>query len=179
MPIGGGLYNPDLKEVQGIAGTHDSLAYKVHEIELHLHTGEQWYGKSGADNYLLRYGLVPFQLAAGTSSNFGSEVQLSNGDEIEGGSSSIYYDLHRIFVCTTNQNDKNFLIQFWYGTGLFAAATWLTEVPFRSAAASERSSPVEIQCERITCNNKLWARCACETDSKTIDIIIGVHTYPG
>ena len=38
--------------VDGLSGVADSLAYKVHELEKHVHNREYWYGKDSIDTFL-------------------------------------------------------------------------------------------------------------------------------
>jgi hypothetical protein len=168
----------DQKPISGLLGVVNSLGYKVSEIEKHIHNSEQWYGKNSIDGFLDRDSITSWQIVANAvAGTYGAEVQISDGTEVEGGSSVKKLDLHRLFIETTNVNDQTYKIQFWYGTGLFGAATLLTEFPFRAAAASERSSPIDIISNRIACNNKIWARCMCSSGGKTINFIVGVHTY--
>jgi hypothetical protein len=161
----------------GLAGVHNSLAYRVHEIEKHVHNREYWYGQSGADTFLSNASLTSWVLTAGDSVAYGTPVQLSNGDEIAGGSTTQKYDMHRLLITGTNQADSAYKIQFLYGTGVVGDAAILTEVTFVAPTQSIDGSPVEILSPRITCNNKLWAKLACLTNGKTLAFFIGVHVY--
>jgi hypothetical protein len=86
----------DAKPVLGLLGVSDSLAYKVHEIEKHLHTGMQSFGATAvADPTFLRGSVVPITIAAGNGFGvWGTEVILYRGNNIEGGSSTMKFDLH-------------------------------------------------------------------------------------
>ena len=168
----------DLKVTNGLAGVYDSLAYRVHEIEKHVHNREYWYAKDGGDNYFSPTSLTSWQVQAGTSGAFGTPLQISNGDEIESGDVDKYYDPHRIFVTAVSATGKLYRVQFLYGTGVVGDATVLTEVPV-FVPATVKSGPIEVIADRIACNNKLWVKIPCETDSATLDFIIGIHVYEG
>lgn len=169
----------DGSAVDGLSGVNNSLAYKVHELEKHFHNSAQWFGKDGGDNLLNRDSVTPWALVAGTSQAYGTEVQLSDGTEIESGSAIKKYDLHEVLIVDNDAGNAvtTFKVQFWYGTGLFAAATLLTECVCSFYSVSDNHGVITMVCPRITCNNKLWARIKCSVNSKSISILIGVHTY--
>lgn len=159
--------------------TADSLAYRIAEIERHLHHSEQWYGKDAGDAFLNRNSLTAWQITAGTSEAYGTEVQLSNGDEVESGSTTKKYDLHEIQIVDVSNANALYKIEFWYGTGAFGAATLLTEMTWIADNVNFSSGPIAFGSRRIACNNKLWARCKCQTNSATIDFLVGLHVYDG
>jgi hypothetical protein len=118
-------------------------------------------------------------MVSGTSQAYGSEVQLSDGTEIESGSATKKYDLHEILIVDNDAGNAvtTFKIQLWYGTGLFAAATLLTECVASFYSVSDNHGVIVMVCPRIACNNKLWARIKCSVNTKSISILIGLHTY--
>jgi hypothetical protein len=175
-----GLRKIDNQAVNGLLGVTDSLAYKVHEIEAHFHNSELWYGNDDTlptNGNADRDSITAWRLTAGTSEAYGTEVQIHDGTVFESGDTVKKFDFHRIYIDSTNSDNNNFKIQFYYGTGTFAQATLFTEVVFQSAANTSESFPLNLLSPRITCNNKLWARCGCQADSKTIDFLIGIHVY--
>ena len=169
----------DSAAVDGLLGTNNSLAYKVHEIEKHFHNNSQWFGKSAVDDLLDRDSVTPWELTAGESQAYGTEVQLSDGTEIESGSATKKFDLHEVLVVSNDAGNAvtTFKIEFWYGTGLFAAATLLTEAVTTFYSVSDNHGVIITICPRIACNNKLWARVKCSVNSKTLGFLIGLHTY--
>ena len=174
----GTLRKIDEKAVLGLLGVKNSLSYKVHEIEKHFHNREQWFGKSAGDTFLDPASLTEWQLTAGAGLAFGAEVQLSNGDEVEAGDATKYYDMHKILVTAVSAASKIYKVQFLYGTGAVGAATIATEV-VGFFPASGKSSAIAFMMPRIACNNKVWAKAACETNAGTIDFIVGLHVYQG
>ena len=168
----------DEKAVLGLLGIHNSLAYKVHEIEKHFHNREHWFGKSAVDTFLDPDVLTEWQVTAGDGSAFGDAIQLSNGDEIESGSATKYYDMHKILVTAVSATSKIYKLQFLYGTGVVGDATIATEV-VGYFPATGKSAAIPFIMPRITCNNKVWIKAACETNGGTIDFIVGLHIYQG
>lgn len=168
----------DNEAVNGLAGVSNSLAYKVHGIEKHFHNSELWYGAAAGDGYFDTTVLTEFQVTASNTGFDGTELQISNGDEIELGDATKYYDIHEILVTATSAANKVQKIQFLYGTGAVGAATVASEIGFFVPAAG-KSAAIEMIMPRITCNNKVWVKAFSETNSATIDFIIGIHTYPG
>ena len=165
--------------VDGLAGVNNSLAYKVHEIEKHFHNSAQWFGKATGDSLLDRDSVTPWSLVSGTSQAYGTEAPLSDGTEIESGSATKKFDLHEVLIVDNDAGNAvtTFKIQFWYGTGLFATATLLTECVASFYSVSDNHGVIVMVCPRITCNNKIWARVKCSVNTKTISMLIGVHTY--
>lgn len=162
----------DGEATDGLTGTVDSLAYRVNEIEKHVHNYGHWYGKDPGDAFLLENGLVSWQLTAGAGGAYGNWVQLSNGDEI----SDPYYDPHLITVTQASAQGKLYYIQFGTGTG--GAQVVITTIAF-FPAATLRQSPVDVICTRVANTSLLWARAACETDAATVSFVLGAHHYAG
>ncbi len=166
----------------GLAGTNNSLAYRVHEIEKHFHSMERWYGTDGDGTGSVANNMTEWQLTAGTSSAFGTEVQLLAADDVNATDFNITpvkFDMHRVFVTASSINDKNYIIQFWAGTGTFGEASLLTEVPYRTGSNVAEVAPIEVQMPRLAVNSKVWARVKCETNAGTLDFIVGIHAYQG
>ncbi len=167
--------------VDGLAGVQNSLAYYAAIIENHNHNREYWYGKDSADTFFNATSATAWQMASSATVNtFGPSIQLSNGDEVESGDPTKYYDLHEIYVKTASVQDKVYRIEFTYATGGTAGqAAVLTEILYVKADNKLDSSPVELISPRITCDNKLWCKLACETGSGTLSLLVGLHTYDG
>ena len=169
-------------------GVGNSLAYKVHEIEKHFHGIERWYGNAGVAAggswMATASNLLPWVLTAGINAtkSYGRHVKLSDPDDIHSGDmgyTPVKFDLHRIQVCESNQNDSNYTIQIWSGTASFGTSTLRSEFPYRTSNLSGDPNIITIQMNRISVAEKLWARCRCETDGKTVSILVGAHGYPG
>ena len=174
----------DSLAVLGLLGTSNSLAYKVHEIEKHFHSPEYWFGDDGDSTMSRANNHDPWRLTASASANtYGTEVQLAAANDfnadIEGYTAAVKIDLHEVAITESSVNDKNYVIQFWAGTGAFGASTFLTELPYRTGANSAEAQPITIMCPRFDVGSKIWARVKCETGSGTLDILVGIHGYKG
>ena len=164
--------------VDGLLGTRNSLAYKVHEIEKHFHNSEVWYGAAVGDGFLDSSVLTEFQVVASNTGFDGTALQISNGDEIESGSSTKKYDLHEILITATSAASKVQKMRIVYGTGAVGDATTATEIAFFVPAAG-KSAAIPLIMPRITCNNKVWVYAFSETNLATIDFLVGIHSYDG
>jgi hypothetical protein len=162
----------DSAAVDGLTGTEDSLAYKQHEVEDHLHSEGMLFGKDPGDNFMLEGGLDAWQLTAGTGEAYGAWVQISDGDEV----SEPKWDPHTVMVKAASANGSLYYIQF--ATGESGSQVVLGAIPFLPAA-SLRQGSVDTQTGRIDNTDKLWARAKSETNGATIDITVGGHPYPG
>lgn len=167
----------DNASVLGLSGTHDSLAYKVHEIEKHLHAIERWYGKNPTTGFLLAESLTSFQTTAGLLEAWGTELQISQGTEVEGGDSNKKVDFHRVFFTSASSTDSTFFLELRYGETTFASSSLLTQVAYRRGSTTTEVVPVNSVSIRIPCNQKIWARCKSQDGGETLDFILGLHTY--
>ncbi len=178
---GGVVSKIDDQSVNGLLGANNSLAYKVHEIEKHLHNSEYWYGDGGGNAMTRAANHNPWTLTANVAANtYGTEVQIASADDfLTDMADAVKMDFHKVLVTASSVNDKNYMIQFWSGTGAFGAAEFLTEVPYRTGGNAAEVVPVSVLCPRFGVADKVWARVKCETGSATIDFIAGLHGYTG
>lgn len=182
VPIGGGSDKIDGAATLGLAGVPNSLAYRVHEIEKHLHGIERWFGSDGDGTASISNNLTEWTLTSGVSQAYGTEVQLLGVNDIvvaDFGFIPVKFDLHRILVADSNQNDDTYIIQVWSGETTFGAATLRTEIPYRTGSSSAEVVPIDCQMSRIPVAEKVWARVKCQTDSATLDFTVGIHAYEG
>jgi hypothetical protein len=168
----------DALRTDGLTGVEDSLAYRVNEIERHLHNSNQCYGNDGADNFQ-RLSLDPFRITSGTGGAMGAELQIHDGTVVEGGDSTKKMDLGRIYIEAAQATNANYIVELWAGTGTFAAATKITELFYRVGTNLAEILPIVVPCRRTACNSKVWARCSCETDSQWLDFLLEIHSYAG
>jgi hypothetical protein len=156
----------------GLWGVEDSLAYRVAEIEDHIHSVGHFYGQSAGDTFFEENNLTPWVITAGAGEAFGDWLQVSNGDEI----SNPKYDPHLLCVSSTSSATAIYLVQF--GAGESGAQVVIGSAWFK-ASATLRSAPEEVQARRVDNTDKLWLRCKSTVELATISVIIGLHTYPG
>ena len=166
----------DYRESAGLGGLHDSLGYRVAEIERHFHTSELWYGDATGNKILLD-GLTAIRVTAGDAAAFGSELQISDGTEQGGGSATKRFDLHRLCVVSASSNTALYLIRFKTGLTTFAEAVTLTTAPFKSSALTGKQAPIDILSPRRPCNHKIWVDLKASVNGATMDFIVGSHEY--
>lgn len=177
----------------GLLGTSNSLAYRVHEMERHVHSRERWFGKLAiqtatdwADNNIA----TPFITISGNNTygvDPNDEAQIvgtADTPVITTPIASVKYDLHRIFITATNSTTP-WKLQFIYGTGTMADAITAgqystTMVKVDAAVGATPSVAHEIQMPRLACgSDKVWCRGWNATNDATISFFVGWHEYEG
>lgn len=183
--------NPDRGKIDqistdGLAGTSNSLAYRVHEIEKHLHSPARFLGAavtpSGETHVADGLGtdVDPFQADAGND-DWGSWLQIIGSSDTPVIAGMVKFDLHQLEV-TASERTAIYLIQIGFGaTGAAAlSAGNYTELIYRPAATTGRAAPIKIQDMRINAGTKGWFRTLCvDQNTATIDFYIGLHEYAG
>jgi hypothetical protein len=172
--------------VDGLLGVADSLAYKVQEIERHLHSYEAWFEvaavPSGEVNIADRIGSGNgvFQVDAGNDT-WGAWVQILGSGDTPERAGSAYYDVHEILFTTVERNFP-YAFQVAYGDSGAAglAAGDYTESMYSPQSNTIDSGPVELHNRRTAAGTKAWARCYCPgQDTGTMDFYFGFHEYEG
>lgn len=170
----------------GLAGVHNSLAYRIHEIERHLHGYERWFELAGtpvAETHradAAGTGAGIFQIDAGNAA-YGSWLQILGSTDTPVAAGSAYFDLHRLLITATERNFL-YVVQLAFGATGDAAVTAgaYTEVVFLPASNQVDSGPVDIMSRRIAAGTKVWARCICPgQDTATLNFVFGLHEYEG
>ena len=118
----------------GLLGTHNSLGYRVEEIEKHFHGKERWLGKAAdqtADpNVWAANSLTPFVAISGDNSygtdhtgavNEIDEASVVNIGDTPVQSGMVRFDFHKILV-TDVDHDTPYKLRIVYGSGTRAAA---------------------------------------------------------
>lgn len=172
----------------GLLGTHNSLAYRVQEIERHLHNVERWRGKLAvqtatdwaADN------LLPFRAISGTNAygaDANDEALVLGTDDTPIITGSAYFDLHQVLVLAASSQTA-YKLRVIYGTGTMAAAIaafQFTEIMFimDTSVQQQPHGPVPIMMPRAAVGTKIWAQAWNATNNATIDFVVGLHEYEG
>ena len=177
----------DDQEVLGLLGTNNSLAYKVHEIERHLHSWERWMAAAAvpvgethvADR--ISDSQTPFQ-ADGGNDTWGAWVQILGSTDLPVAVDRVKFDPHELLVVDVQKNNTIHLIQIAFGASGAAALASLdfTELVMRSSGVSTQSFPIRLQTRRKNVDTKVWARVwSVGQASGTIDFFYGLHEYEG
>jgi hypothetical protein len=169
----------------GLAGVNNSLAYRVHEIEKHLHSSGSWFGAAAtptATHFADRIGpaIAAFQIDAGNE-DWGTWVQLLGADDTPARTSQAFFDPHEILISTA-QEEVIYFIQIGRGASGAASlsAGTYTELVVGVDATKKFKSVTKVQTGRAPAGSLLWARClAIGKNTATIDFYLGIHEYAG
>ena len=177
----------------GLAGVHNSLAYRVHEIEKHLHSPSRCFGKSAdqsGNDWALTIsgaGMPTVYRAISGNATYGAddndEAKLIGTDD-SGQTGMVKFDLHLIFVSAASATTVYGLRIVW-GTGTMAdaiTAEQYSEILMRRnpGGGENHIVPVLLQMPRLTWGtHKVWLQVKNATDNATFDFYIGLHEYQG
>ena len=167
----------------GLLGVNNSIAYKVHEIERHLHGWDRRYGVAVTpsathkmDSISVGNGVVPFRIDAGTS-DWGEFVQV-----IGSADTTLKFDFHSFAVVAAEGANKTWFIQLGFGaTGadMLTDGTY-SELVFTPQSVNGRPASLPSMSRRAAAGSLGWARCLCrDTDTHWLDFYIGMHFYEG
>jgi hypothetical protein len=185
--IGGGIAKIDGIATLGLLGVADSLAYRVGEIERHLHSYEKWFARaavpSGETHVADRIGTgtAAFQVDGGNNT-WGAWVQIVGSSDTPVQAAAAYFDLHRMMITDIENDGAVHFVQIAFGESGAAALTAgnYTEFVFKSQAVNTEETPVSIQTRRAAARTKCWARVwSVGQNTGTMDFYIGFHEYEG
>lgn len=170
----------------GLAGTNNSLAYRVHEIERHFHSYERWFETAAAPNGEIHVadaigsGSGSFRLDA-DNDDWGGWVQLLGSSDTPAIAGSAKFDFHRISIEAV-EREATYFIQIAVGAsgaGAFAAGDY-SELVYIPLTNKKEPGPVNVQMRRADVGAKVWARCMCPgQNTATLDLYHGLHEYEG
>lgn len=171
--------------VLGLLGTSNSLAYKVHEIERHLHSAGSWFGLAATPTATYKAARVgdadlsgPFRIDAGNL-DWGAWVQILGSDDTPARASQTHFDPHEMAVADS-ENNAIYFVQFSRGASGDAGITAGTYTEFVIYADKTSGSITPMQTGRAPAGSLLWARCmAPGQNTSWLDFYFGVHEYQG
>ena len=162
----------------------NSLAYRVAEIERHLHSGGRWFGAAASATETHKADRIgtttsPFQLDGGDNT-WGDWVQLFGSDDTPDRAGYAYFDPHQ-FILTDTENASVYFVQVGRGETGAAALTAGTYIEFVGVATVQKATEVVLlQTGRSPAGSLLWGRCWSVGDNTgTIDFFLGIHEYEG
>lgn len=178
----------DRKSTDGLTGVSDSLAYRVHEIERHLHSGGRWFELAGVPNLPThaadRIGTnlaapSPFRIDAGNLA-WGAWLQILGSSDTPIIAGKSFFDPHQFIVDDTERASPYFL-QIGRGASGAAALAAGTYAEFvYDASVQKEVGIIHLQTGRAPAGSILWARCACPgQNTGWIDFYFGIHEYEG
>ncbi len=184
----------DDKAVNGLTGESNSLAYKVHEIEQHLHSGGRWLGATDAGGVApgLLTSLLPFIVTSNASANtYGTAILVLDGTEdYDFSFTPVKIDPHMILIQEAEATATwklRFANSGWDGSAdtyadmaAAVAANKYTEIVIRIDSTKASAVALPIQTARMTVGSKLWVQVMKDNaDAEYIHFLIGVHGYQG
>jgi hypothetical protein len=167
--------------VGGLTDTHNSIAYRLGELERHFHNYPRWFGVAAAPSGTHKadpvgQAIAPFVIDGGNKV-YGTWVQILGSAD-----TTTYYDIHKFLVSATETASVVHFIQVGFGTSGAQALTdgTYSEVLYRSVASASNQAPIEIMTRRQPAGALAWARVlAYETNTSTLNFYFGLHTYEG
>lgn len=176
----------DQAVTDGLSGVVNSLAYRVNELERHIHNWSNWFGvavtPSGthfADR--IGVGVMEFQPDAGNN-DWGTWLQLFGADDTPTRAGMVKFDLRRLMVTGVQRVNSHYFVQIGFGTSgadALTAGTY-TEFVFEVEGAQAQETPVEIRIKRQDIDTLAWIRTMVPGQaSGTMDLFFETHEYPG
>lgn len=171
----------------GLDGVSGSIAYRVHEIDRHIHSYERWaeaaavpVGETHVADRLCT-GAGAFQADAGND-DWGTWLQILGTADTPAIAGNVKFDLHKISILAQERINTEYCIQIAYGTSgaVALAAEAYTEFSIKTGGGNTIITPVRIQARRIAVGTKIWLRLNCPgQNTATLDFKIGLHEYEG
>ena len=175
----------DLAAVDGLTGVINSLAYRVHEIERHLHSGARWFESAAAPVLethiadMIGSGSGPFRLDAGNDA-WGAWVQILGSEDTPTVVGKSYFDPHQVIIEDVERANTYFVQMTRGETGDAGFAAGYYSEWVYAATNTKDSAIMQVQTGRAPAGSKLWARCMCPgVDTGWMDIYFGLHEYEG
>ena len=168
----------------GLAGVHNSLAYRVHEIEKHFHSRERWWGATGAPdetNAIDANVDTPFVAVSGND-DWGTAIPICGSSDNPGLSGDVYFDAHTILVTDTDHATP-YRIRLIYGSSTSAAAIsagqWSEGMFITSTGPFSTGLPASGRMPRVAVGWKVWVQVWNASNGSNVDFFWGCHSYPG
>ena len=175
----------DSAAVDGLTGVSNSLAYKVHEIERHFHSGARWFEAAAVPDLTshaadrIGDGAGAFQIDAGNDT-WGTWVQILGSEDTPTVTGKTHFDPH-LLVVEDNEVAGTYFLQFARGASGAAGLAAGTYTEIVLALVNKAGGVIiPVQTGRAPAGSLLWARCMCPgSNTATLDFYIGLHEYEG
>jgi len=175
----------DGEAVDGLLGVHNSLAYKVTEIERHFHSSGRWFEKATTPNGTIHVadrigvGAGPIRIDA-ANNDWGAWVQVLGSTDTPIKVGNAYFDPHQVVIDDVERANAYF-VQFARGDTGDAGFTAGNYTEFVYDAASNKDTAIiHVQTGRAPAGSLLWARCKITgVDTGWMDFYFGLHEYEG
>lgn len=114
----------DSAATDGLAGTNNSLAYRVMEIEKHVHSRERWWGAVAVPdetNAIEANVTRPFVATSGADT-WGAAIPVLGTDDVPVPTGLTKFDLHRLLITDLDDETDPWRLRVIYGSGTSADA---------------------------------------------------------
>ena len=171
--------------VDGLLGTHNSLAYRVHELEKHFHNRARRWGATAAPdetNAIEANVTRPFVAVSGNNT-WGAAIPIIGTDDVPVPTdAAVKYDLHHVLISDV-EDATAYRLRIIYGAGTSAAAIGAeqyTEFMFFAGTGPKSSgTALAVMMPRVAVGTKCWAQVWNFTNLSEVSFYIGVHGYQG
>lgn len=178
----------DSAATDGLSGVVDSVAYRLHEIERHIHSPEHWLQKldTPAGNKVAtedpRAAVSQIWVIDSGNLVYGAWVQILDTSDTPIAAGMAFYDLHEILVTTAERTSLYTMQLTWGGSDpdvQILLATNHTTITYIASSNNQDSGPTEIHGSRIAAGSRAWIRCHTEANTGTLNFAFALHEYPG
>lgn len=182
----------DDEAVDGLSGTNNSLAYKVNEIERHLHSAGRWFGSTAGVAPGLVTSLTPFEVTSdATAETYGTAVEVLDGTEdFDLPYTPVNMDPHRIFITGVTSsgiykirlaNSKyTGSVDTYANMAAAVAAGQYTEFLLKVDSTKADAISAPVQTGQMMTGSTLWAQVMhADAGAETVSFFIGCHGYEG
>jgi len=194
-------YQPDIDKIDREAvdglvapGVRNSLAYRVHELEKHVHNNERWFGLhtsiSAGVNEGENMSVLPFVSTIGNGETWGDWIPLLGSGDTPVVGGMVAFDLHRIAISDvvnagSDPNKHPHFVQI--GMGATTGAIGLNYTEFWNIPEKDgKSAPIDILMPRHTAGDLMWLRhkvvnrdSQAPIDECAMEFYFGLHEYQG
>ena len=171
----------------GLAGTSNSLAYRIMELERHFHNVERWWGALVAPdetNAIEANVNRPFVAASGDNT-WGAAIPILGTDDNPVLATDAKFDIHRLLVTDLDDDTTPWRVRVIWGSGTSAdaitAGQWTEMMTVTNAVPGNRAggSPIDVIMRREDIGVKIWAQAWNDTDAEELSFFTGYHGYVG
>ena len=179
------LQKVDSAATDGLTGVSNSLAYRVNELEQHIHGYNRSYGLAAvpagethrADE--ITSDPEPFVIDAGNDT-WGAWVQVFGSTDTP--AAWIYFDPSEMSIVTVQTANVIYFLQLSAGATAAAGVTAGTysDRVFTPQSVSGRPAAIRFMMGRQAAGTKLWMRTVCRgTNTSTLSFYMDLHGYEG
>lgn len=171
----------------GLAGTSNSLAYRVMEIEKHHHSRGRWWGAVAVPdetNAIDANVDTPFQATSGNNTWGAAIPILGTADDPTDGLGT-KFDLHLLLITDLDDQTDPWRLRIINGTGTsgdaITAGDWSEVMVEANAVPGNRAggTPIVIQMPRADVGTKCWAQSFNDSAGEILSFFYGCHPYVG